>query len=72
MANSARIRLDKREALFLEKLLSETRHRLVIRRADAKSRDEDFAEFQLAIGTVSRLQGEVDRALDEITWTTKK
>jgi len=71
MANSARIRLDKREALFLKDLFAETRHRLVVRRADAKSREEDLADFQIAIGTISRLQAEVDRALDELTWTTK-
>jgi len=72
MRNSGRIRVTRVEAEFLHELFGETRHRLVVRRADAKNRGEDLAEFQLKISVVTRLQQELERAeqdMDE-SWMT--
>jgi hypothetical protein len=66
---SSRIRVDFAEATLLKEMLGEYRHRLIIRRADAKDRGEDLAEYQMRIGTVNRFQNEVERALADMEWT---
>lgn len=68
MQSSSRMRINRDQAGFLKDLLSETRHRLVVRRADAKDRGEDLAEYQTKISTVTRLQAELDRALADMEW----
>ncbi len=66
--NSARIRVTREQAAFLEHMLAESRHRLVVRRADAKQRGEDLADYQLKIGTVTSIQQELQRAMDDMEW----
>jgi hypothetical protein len=66
-----RIRLNRDQAILLDIELSEIRHRLVIRRADARDRGESLSAFQNDIRLVSELQDEVSRTIEEMGWISE-
>jgi hypothetical protein len=63
-----RVRLDAEQARYVANLLGEDRHRLVIRRADAKERGMDPYDWNRQIEFVSRIQNEVERLIAEMGW----
>jgi hypothetical protein len=71
-APKGRVRLNREQALVLSSLLAEARHRLVIRRADARDRGDDLHPWQVKIAIVSDVQEEVDRTIGEMGWTTSE
>jgi hypothetical protein len=66
-----RIRLNRDQALLLEQLLAEERHRAVITRAQFKSAAmaEDVTKSNRYIESIERIQDEVNRTIDE-SWPT--
>jgi hypothetical protein len=68
MSTKGRIRLNESEAQLLAEILSETRHRLVVRRADARDKNESFTVFQHQITVVSDIQEELEHMMDEKLW----
>ena len=71
MSAKGRIRLTIEQAEVLTEILNETRHRLVVRRADARDKGEDLADYQLKIAVVSSIQDELDRTSREMEWISK-
>lgn len=67
-----RVRVSRDQALLLSSLIAEARHRLVIRRADARDKGEDLHPWQIQIALVSDVQEEVDRTIGEMGWTTSE
>jgi len=70
--SSGRIRLNQEQAYLLNQMLMEMRHRLVIRRADARDRGWDLLPFQRDIKIVSEMQEELARTMDEMRWATSQ
>jgi hypothetical protein len=66
-----RVRLTIEQATVLTEILSETRHRLVVRRADARDKGEDLSGWQERIQVVSSIQGELDRTSREMGWISE-
>lgn len=67
-ANSGRIRLDQWQATFLLDLLNETRHRLIIRRAEAKAGGAETYAFNRAVERLDSIKGELIRTMEEMGW----
>jgi hypothetical protein len=66
-----RIRLNMEQADILTEILSEYRHRLVARRADARDKGEDLSGWQERIQVVSSMQDELDRTSREMGWISE-
>lgn len=63
-----RIRLGRTHALYLDALLHEKRHRLVIRRADAKANGQDVSDYQAEIAFLDHIADELNRLLVDKSW----
>lgn len=68
---TGRIRLTSDQAGALTAILNETRHRLVVRRADARDKGEDLTTWQESIKLVSSIQDELDRTSREMGWISE-
>jgi hypothetical protein len=71
IGGKGRIRVNRDQALLLSAELSDIRHRLVIRRADARDKGEDLASYQFNIKTIGEIQEEVGRTIEEMGWTSE-
>jgi hypothetical protein len=67
-ANSGRVRVTQAQADFLLITLNATRHRLVIRRAEAKSRGEETYSYNREIERLDSIKDELDRTMEEMGW----
>lgn len=63
-----RIRVRRDQADFLLGTLNELRHRLIIRRADAKSRGEETYPHNRMIDQVDGVLSELHRTMEEKGW----
>ena len=68
MSDFGRMRLREEQALVLREMLGEARHRLVIRRADAKDNGEDYSAYQKGIKIVTDMSDELERMMLDEGW----
>ena len=66
--NIGRIRLHQDQAEFLLDTLNEKRHRLIVRRADAKSRGEDPSLYNRMVLKIDSILEELHRTMEEKGW----
>lgn len=67
-ASNGRIRLNHDQATFLLETLNENRHRLVMRRANAKAIGEGTYPFNRSIERLDSILSELHRTMDEMGW----
>jgi hypothetical protein len=63
-----RIRLREDQAQLLLEVLSERRHRTIVRRADAKERGEDTHPYNRIVLRIDNILSELRRTMQEMGW----